>query len=241
MKKIIFTILLLASFTVLYAETTPSFPFVQVQGYASKEVKPDTVLIKFEIEVFQKKSGPALDLISNRSGELIELLKLFALNTEKLESSEIEKRTLRKEDRNYRETDILGYEMSQSFSFKLDSLEKYTELTNSLLSLDNIVSINSTFNIQNREEVDADLVREAVIAAKKKASNLASGAGVHIDSVYAINQGRNFNSLSVASYSHRGGVEEVVVTGSRRRNFNLFIPKTIKLDESVNIIYKINN
>jgi len=228
------------------ASALPDFPFIGVQGEAHKEVSPDLATIGFTLVAFSDDSEKALKTIQTRSREVIDLAKEFKLPENGVISLGIENEIKREvnRDHGYNRTNILGYEVSQSFRLEVNDLSKYSAFIDRLITLSNVGRITPTFDVQNKKEIERSLVAEAGKDARQKADDLAHAMGVKIKSVYAINQGRSFDYFFALF-----GLQEKVRIGGQvlasmsapvpDRTMNMMVPKSVKISKEINVVYKI--
>jgi hypothetical protein len=87
-------------------------------------------------------------------------LSIFTKNWEGLETYDIDKTAVR-EEKDYTELKILGYEVKQKFSIILPSLDRYTTLMEKLLKIANVSDIDSKFDVAQRKEIESALMAEA--------------------------------------------------------------------------------
>ena len=238
MKKYLLTTILLLSVigATAHASPLPDFPFVFAQGKAETEVSPDIATVSFHVEQFDENATNALEVVRNRSAELIAFFAAQKIAKEDIVAYEIDKRAVR-ETKDYNQLTILGYEVSRRFSVKLRDLSHYEQFAKKLLSLKNVVNINTEFDRTDRKKIEADLIAEASRNARKQAELMAKGFGVQLDSVFAISQ-RGFQSLGtefgVVGYEYALAREK-----SMSRSEFLFVPSTITLQNTVTAIFKL--
>ena len=221
------------------ASPLPEFPFITVSGESFRDVEPDTVEISFYIEAFATQSEQAASLQKTAVNNALNVLAEFSIDAQQISSSEIAKRVIRQRDEDYNELAILGYEVGQPVSVKLESLENYNEITNKLIALDLLSNIESEFDVKNRQAIELELVKEAGANAMNSAQQLAQGLDVTIESVYGVTDGSGFPSF-FASF----GTENLrmrVTGASMQRETTFFVPKTIQIRKRINVIYKIQS
>lgn len=240
-KNIIIIITLLLSGTMATAAQLPDFPFLYAVGTASKEIPPDLATITFDVEAFDENPEKSLDVVKNRSIELIDLFKKLEISTKNIETYEIDKRAVRQE-KNYVELKILGYEVKQKFSIKLHGFTQYGALIEKLLKYKNITNINAQFDVAQRKEVETSLTADACANAKVQAENMVSGIGTKLGTVFAISD-RGFNELEdqFGMSSTReiiGGMFKKSMMAGDAGEI-MFIPSTIKIGKQVNVIFKL--
>lgn len=240
MKKIYFSLVFLIVYPVtVFGSDFPDFPFLQVTGVAETEVAPDKVELSFSLVEFGKDPEKAMITVSNRGEKILELSNKYNISKDRIISYGIDKSVTRARNSNYQKLEILGYEVSQSFKITILDISKYPEFVNSLVGMPNVSNIQASFDVKDKDEILRSLVKKAGDDAKRKADDLAAGLGVSIKSVYAINQDTSF-----ATFFANFGVSEVSryladVASPVGQSFNMFVPKSIPITKSVNVIYKI--
>ena len=240
-KNIIAIIALLLPPTMTIAAQLPDFPFLYAVGMTTKEIPPDLATITFDVEAFDENPVKSLDIVQNRSVELIDLFKKLEIPTKDIETYEINKRTVRQE-KDYVELKILGYEVNQKFSIKLHGLTQYATLMEKLLKFRNITNINAQFDVAQRKEIETSLMADACANAKVQAENMASGIGTKLGSVFAISE-RGFNELE--DQFGMSSTREIIDSMFKKsmmagdRGEIIFIPSTIKIGKKVNVIFKL--
>ncbi len=243
MKKniIISIIAFLLPAAMAIAAQLPDFPFLYAVGTATKEIPPDLATITFHVEAFDENPVKAFDIVQNRSIELIDLFKKLEIPTKDIETYEIDKRTVRQE-KDYVELKILGYEVEQKFSIKLRGLTQYATLMEKLLKFRNISNIDAQFDVSQRKEIEASLMADACANAKVQAENMANGIGAKLGSVFAISdQGLNEmeGQFGMSSPSELKGImfKKSMMGGDTGKV--TFIPSTIGIGKKVNVVFKL--
>ena len=240
-KYIIAIILLVLPATMAIASQLPDFPFLFSVGLATKEVPPDLATITFDVEAFDENPEKSLDTVKKRSNELLDLFKNLDISTKDIETYEIDKKAVRQE-KDYVELKILGYEVKQSFSIKLRVLSRYSLLIEKLLKYRNVSNINVQFDVSDRKELETTLIADACLNAKLQAENMANGIGTKLGSVFAISD-RGFNELEdqFGMNNTREIIDSMFKKSMMTTNSGeiTFIPSTIKIAKKVNVIFKL--
>jgi len=229
-----------------FASSLPDFPFIGVQGSAEIEVAPDIASVGFRLIEFSEKPDKALNTIKERSSKIIEIARDFNISDESIISTGIESHIKRQVNREggYNTTNILGYEVSQSFRIKIEDVSKYAVFVDKLISIGNVGRINPSFDVSNRKDILRSLVAEAGKDAKQKADDLANAMGVKIKSIFAINQDESFEHFFA-----RFGLQEQAPSGEgvlssiaydrANGSINMIVPKAIKIEKKISVVYKI--
>ncbi|WP_165385610.1 SIMPL domain-containing protein [Pseudoalteromonas phenolica] len=236
-------ILILICSLVLSATVTsspiPDFPFITVTGESSRKVAPDTAVINLEAIAFSKNSTEAFGDLNKATSNIITVLKNYKVTTDKITTHQLRKDTKRAREKNgYNQLDILGYELTQVFEIRLDSIENYTAIADELSKMDNVKNIRSEFDVTNREDIEIELIGLAGENAKMKAKKMALGLGVKIDTVFAINDSGSYKSF-FATFGLDS--ERAISFGMPPVENSFFVPKHIKISKNINVLYKLKN
>lgn len=223
-----------------YASTIPDFPFVTVTGQSSRQVEPDSALLTFNIVTYNEDAQKAKSLLNKTAFDIVKEIKLHGVIEKNITSFEVNKRAKRARGKSYNDLNILGYEFTQRFELKTDTIENYSELTNALLNMNQIENIETRFEYSKSAEVEVELIQEAAKKAKQKAEHMAAGLGVKIDSVFAFNDSGSFSSF-FATFGLNTSSGRFEAMRSRVGNSSIFVPQFIELSKSINVVYKIQN
>ena len=235
MKKNIWLaiVLLLLMVTGIHASELPDFPFVFAEGKANIKIKPDIAKITFYVEQFDAKAENALNVVQERSEEILSFFDKQNITKEAIYAFEINKRAVRKTE-NYTELSILSYEVSRYFTVKLKNLKNYEPLVHKLLTLKNVVKIRTTFDRVDRKQIEADLVAKACRNARSQAEIMAKGFNAKLGKVFAVSQ-EGFENLK--SRFVIGGIRRIITKYSSSEF--MFVPSTITIRNTVYVIFKL--
>ncbi len=239
MKFILFCVLTLSVF-VSHASPLPDFPFVAVTGQSSKQVAPDSAKLSFRISTFHQSSEVANAQLTQSGNKVLALLKANGIADKQITAFELDKSEKRKRDDNYNELDILGYDLNRRFEVEITDLTKYPALMQQLYATDYVHELNTSFDTSTRDEVETALIGAAAAQAKKKAEQMAEGLGVKIHSVFAFNDSGSFSEVfaTFAAGEHIISANMTDAGGESERQ-QIFIPQSIEISKTVNVIYKI--
>jgi len=247
--KNLFLIMVLCIANCAFASEILNFPYLVASGSAEIKVAPDSAKISFSVTEFSKDAKEAGIKVFKQGQAVLAIAKELGIPKEQVTSSEYTKRTKRKRDDHYNDLDILGYDVSQDYVIEIKKIEQYTLLADQLLKLGNIENIRTSFDVSNRQAIESDLTKQATKDARKKANDLADGMGVKIISVHALSQ-----DFSLSAYQAIFGVREYQGANMSPPEFvappaldfvpdsaasNMFVPKTIEISKSVNVVFKI--
>ncbi len=237
-----FAILALQFFvSIANAIQLPDFPFIYSQGYAAKEIPPNTVELNFYVKIFDENPETAFKLLQKQNIDLVKLFKDLDIPDENIESYDIQKTTVR-ENKDYQELKVLGYDISQGYTLRLKDINKYTALMNKIVSYRNIVNFNSKFDVAERQDVEASLLIEAYADAKNRAKNIANSVGAQLDAVFAISE-KGFGSIEgdfgISNASDKSDYMFNKASFNGNPAVITFVPYSIKIEKRVNVIYKL--
>jgi len=227
----------------VWAADMPSFPFLVATGTAKGEMKPDSASVALHIQAWDKSAATAVDIVTRRSSEVVELAEKLGIQSGDLKSQPIDKEETRKYDEDHNMQEILGYDVSRKVSIDLHDLSRYGELTDALERMDNVTSVYASFDSSTREQTTADLMRQAGTKAQTQARQLAAAAGVTLGNVEAVSTG-DMSELparfGISGEPARSRFNEIVVTSARapHRSTN-FVPESIPVEVTLNLLYRI--
>jgi uncharacterized protein YggE len=221
------------------ASNIPDFPFIVVNGEAKIDVKPDIAEISIDVTEFNKDSESATNTVKNRGHQILQAANANGIGADSITSNSISKYVRRSEGHRGQDLEILGYEVSQNFIIKINSLEKYPAVVDKLTAMQNVVSLKSSFNVSKREVIISDLVKSACSNATKKANDLALGLGVKLGAVFAVTQDTDFTSITAVFGASELTERYEFMADMASTQSSVFIPKTITISKTVNVVYKL--
>jgi uncharacterized protein YggE len=235
----ILVVLVLAFASVGGASELPDFPFVYASGHAEIEVPPDVATITFQLQSFDKDPNRATTIIDERSRGLIALFARYKIDKKDIVAYQLT-RTAVREKRNYTELGILGYETTRRFSVTLHALDQYNAFITDLLRFENLTNLHTAFDTSQRQAMERQLIGQASAKAREDAEALAGGFGSRILSVFAITASpAGFLRMADQFILSREVTAMKAASSAMPATGTLFVPNTIKLERTVNAIFKI--
>lgn len=221
------------------AESLPAFPFVFVTGEASRDVAPDKASVNFRIEVFDASADGALKLVTERSRQVVALLKKHGIADNDITAYDIAKRAVRQNGQQGEPLEILGYETSRSFSATLRDVKHYDAFVRGLLGLPNVVDVGASFAVTKQKDIEAALVADAVADARAQAQRMAEAAGMKLGAPHALSQA-DFGAIP----AHFGMGEPQGPVAYRMAQAEpggdvFFVPSTIPLQAQIRMLYRL--
>jgi uncharacterized protein len=239
LRLVLLSLLICISFPT-FAKNLPDFPFVVTTGSAVRSVKPDIATIGIRVLAFHQDSAVALQQTAETSNKLTAVLQQLKIPLSALEASDLEKDVKRQRGDNYEDLQILGYEVTRSFTLKLTALDLYPELAAQLMALNHITSLSAEFDSSLREQLEAELVIAAAKDASKQAERMAQSLGNKIHSVYAMSQasdfGNFFATFGAADVSYRA---HAMMSDGAQAQMKMFIPQAIEIQQGINVVFRL--
>lgn len=218
----------------------PQFPFVHVEGEATMDVRPDKATIRVRMTSFHSESEIGLETLQVQLTSAIDVLARAGVPEDRITGFDLQKKVVRSTDGNQNELQILGYDFSREFQVELTDLDEFTALVAELMAIDNVAAVNADFDVENRDEIESNLVRLAGEDAQRQANQLARNMDASIESVFAISE----SPIAVVGRAFRLTSDSYTVMGERPSKRGLFtstifVPQTIELRKSVNVLFKL--
>ena len=240
MKSMLLTaILILALPLSSQASPLPDFPFVTVTGTAEMEVAPDSARITLVIRANAETADAATSAVYQQGRSLLNYLASKGVDLADIEAAQINKEATYQD---YSSRIITGYAATQPVVVQLRSLEHYVIVMDHLFRQPAIFSIQGQFETSQKQQLEQELMAKAGADARQRAERLARAQGAEIHSVFAINEGhRSWGNLgSDFGFGAGSGVYGVMRTASAdRAESNLVLPKHIRIQQSVQVLYRL--
>lgn len=166
------------------ASPLPSYPFVHVSADASVYRVPDIGTVDFEILAADADPELARATVETRIAEIHSLLEEQGVPLDGLET-----RDVRKELRKGVPVEAPVYEVRSSVRVNMRDLSKWRAVVAPLLGMPNLNSFATTFDTSEREQVEADLMMDALRDARRRAELIAKGARRKLGAVTAVTPG----------------------------------------------------
>jgi len=163
------------------ASPLPGYPFVHVSADASVYRVPDIGAIDFEILVAGADPQLARTTVETRLAEVRALLQAQGVPLEDMET-----RDVRKEQKKDGPPDAPVYELRSSVHINMRDLSKWAAVVAPLLDMPNLGSFATSFDSSLRDEVEAELMVNALRDARRRAEIIARGARRKLGPVTAV-------------------------------------------------------
>jgi len=176
LKKLAVTIAIAscAAFAPVQAADLPAYPFIHVNAGASLHVMPDTGEIDFEIVSLDPDLEAAWKLVSERLEASRALLAQHGVAVEDISVQDLLRRPLKQGDT------VQAIETRAAVHATVRKLDGWTPLIQALMTLPNVESLAVAFSHSDADTIEAELVSQALGAARLKAQNIARGIGAKL-------------------------------------------------------------
>lgn len=215
------------------ASPLPSYPFVHVSADASVYRVPDIGTIDFEILAADADPELARATVATRIAEIRALLEEQGVPLDDLET-----RDVRRELRKGVSVEAPVYEVRSSVRVNMRDLSKWRVVVAPLLGMPNLNSFATTFDTSEREQVEADLMMEALRDARRRAELIAKGARRKLGAVTAVTPGGVKNvgysiGLLRADFMERRG------SAARVQADEFMAIEALKLVQPVDVVFRL--
>jgi uncharacterized protein YggE len=156
------------------AADLPAYPFIHVTAAADLHVMPDTGEIDFDIVSTDADLEAAWKLVHERLTASRALLAAQGVKIEDISVQDVLRRPLKEGER------VTAIETRASVHATVRDLNGWTALIQSLMGLPNVESLAVAFSRSDADKIEAELVSQALGAARVKAQNIARGLGAKL-------------------------------------------------------------
>lgn len=156
------------------AADLPAYPFIHVNAAADLHVMPDTGEIDFEIVSQDADLEAAWKLVSERLDASRALLARHGVAVEDISVQDLWRRPLKQGDT------VQAIETRAAIHATVRNLDCWTALIQALMALPNVESLAVAFSRSDADKIEAELVSQALGAARLKAQNIARGIGAKL-------------------------------------------------------------
>jgi len=156
------------------AADLPAYPFIHVTAAADLHVMPDTGEIDFDIVSTDADLEAAWKLVHERLTASRALLAAQGVKVEDVSVQDVLRRPLKEGER------VTAIETRAAVHATVRDLNGWTALIQSLMGLPNVESLAVAFSRSDADKIEAELVSQALGAARMKAQNIALGLGAKL-------------------------------------------------------------
>ncbi len=205
-------------------------PYIAVQGFAEKEIKPDQLTWRFSIRNEAKTSSEVANAHDQSVARVIKLLKKQGIETKDIQTTHMQL----SENKRYQNNQWIkeGFFASSQMTFELKTLDKYKALWNGLAEFPEVSMNGFNYSHSKAKQIRKELRAVALVNAKQKAISMAAVLGVKADKPLAIEE------VSAGPVPIRG---PQMMASKRMDNDANLSPGTIQFQMSVNVTFELKH
>lgn len=211
-----------------HAADLPNYPFIHVNAAASLHVMPDTGEIDFEIFSQDPDLEAAWKLVSERLEASRALLAQHGVAVEDTSVQDLLRRPLKQGDR------VEAIETRAAVHATVRNLEGWTALIQALMTMPNVEQLAVAFSRSDADKIEAELVGQALGAARLKAQNIARGINARLGAA---------NGVALAPLKNLSNAMGLATDGPRYTPVTTpgdpLLVSVQKLVQGVDVIYRI--
>lgn len=187
--SIIFAALVGTGVWYLFKVLTPQT--ISVSGSSTSQIKNQIASYSLTIEVSDKDKAKAVEALSQRAKDVVQLIKDFGIPEEDIETTSLN--VYQRQDSVYRDG-VTTYELgdwyaSYTINTKLRDLTRSDDLTALLATVEKASMWGPNLTIDDKTIDEEALLSAAIEDARSKASAIATGIGKKLGRVVMINEG----------------------------------------------------
>ena len=211
----------------------PAYPFIHVSASGTMRVMPDMGEIDFEIMARDADPAVAMQVVATRVAEVRALMVDAGAADDRLEIGDMRKELMKGDP------SVVVYEIRCGVKVTVKDLSKWQAVVAPLLDKPNLDGFMTTFDTSQRVKVEAELMNQAIKAARSKADTIAAGFGRKVGAVSGVSNGELKNmtramNLAPSEFNQRGGGRR---DGPERSALLMVNP--LKLVQPVDVIFRI--
>lgn len=228
LRKIVATFVLFAATFAAHAADLPGYPFIHVNAAANLHVTSDIGEIDFEIVSTDADPDVAWKTVTERLAAATALFAEHGVAPDDISVQDIQRRPRKRDDI------VEAVETRGAIHVTVRKLDGWTALIQAVMTMPNVESVAVAFSRSDADKIEAELVSQALDAARLKAQNIARGIGARLGSVggVALAPLKNLsNAMGLASDAPR----YTPVASARDPQ----LVATLRLVQGVDVIYRI--
>ncbi|MDL2357115.1 MAG: SIMPL domain-containing protein [Pseudomonadota bacterium] len=219
------------------ASQLPDYPFIHVGGNGFAYVRPDVGEIDFEISAHNAEPEAARTLVEARIAEVRALVAGLALPEADVEIRDV-RREIRKGDA--AQSGGVQYDLKCGVHIKVADLSKWKALVSPLINMPNLDGFMTGFDASRREQLEAELMGEAIKAARLKGEAMAAGFGRKLGAIGGVSAGDLKNVTRAMGLAATDPLRSTRNAGRNEYDRDsLLMINTLKMSQSVDVIFRI--
>lgn len=227
---IVMTIGLYFSSPAKAADTTDNRRTLNVSGQAKVNASPDIAYIDLGVITEDKDAKTAQKANAASMDKVISAIKAAGVKAEDIKTINYSIYPKYEYNKDGGVSNIVGYTVNNTVHVTVRDLAKTGDLIDAATDSGVNVSSSISFGLKNYEDYYNEALKNAVLAAKKKASTMAGALGVTLKAPISVNEGGGYSPLmNYAAYDMKAemaGAATPIQAGS------------LEITANVNIVYE---
>jgi uncharacterized protein YggE len=226
------------------ASTIPDYPFAHVSGSAFRMEMPDIATLDFQVVAADTDPAAARAVIDARMAEVRVLMQQLSIDADDLQVREV-RQGVRKE----RAADGAPvYELSADVHIRLRNVANWPALGGGLLGKPNLDSFAADFDLSTMQQVNDEMVTEAIADARRRAEVIAAASGSRLGQVTAVttdalkklgtSMGMEREEFRAERQSRRGPTNQRVEDIDRE---TFLMVQSLKMRQPVDVVFRLEN
>lgn len=222
-----------ASLAAAQASPLPAYPFVHVSADASRYTTPNIGALDFIVAAADADPAQARAAVETRIAEVRALLQEQGIPLEDMETHDV-----RREPGRNAAAEATAQELRVSVHLIVRDLSKWQAVVGPLLDKPNLLDFATSFDIVEREQVEAELMANALADARRRAEIIARGAKRKLGAVTAVTPGGVKNvGATIGLVRADVGFTRVRASNVEARNF--LSVDALKLVQPVDVVFRL--
>ncbi len=179
--------LVLSSPAAMAEDAYTALSYVQVAASGNVEAHPDYLSLNLSISATEKSLSRAKTEVDNGFRHALAAAKSLKVKEEDIDSAHIRNYPQYRWNSGTRHYE--GEQVTRDMTITLRDMDQYGELVHKLMQNDRIQVQNSQFKFSNRTALEHQALRKALLAAKQKATLMASTMDMTLGKVLVMTEG----------------------------------------------------
>jgi len=216
------------------ASPLPAYPFVHVSADASRYTTPNIGALDFIVAAADADPALARATVETRIAEVRALLQEQGIPLEDMET-----RDVRREPGRNAAAEATAQELRVSVHLIVRDLSKWQAVVAPLLDKPNLLDFATSFDIVEREQVEAELMANALADARRRAEIIAKGTRRKLGAVTAVTPGgvKNVGATIGLVRADVGFTRVRAASNVEGRNF--LSVDALKLVQPVDVVFRL--
>jgi uncharacterized protein len=188
MSRFVFALIVMP-LSVLADAGLPTQPYIYVEGQAELEKPADLVTLNFSLVTHNADQAKANKDVQTKAARVLALLDASKITEKDVVAGDLTSEAEYEggnEDSANKRGKLVGYEVRRAFSVKVRETAAFPKIVDEVLSLGGVQFHGIYASLSNQKAVENEVWEKALANARDRAEKTLSGAGMKIDSIFAI-------------------------------------------------------